>query len=210
MPMQPRPIADTSRLLLPSLRLCMNSPSTKGARLRYCSCALFFAPASRWNSFPRAESADEGVGVLISEKIGRFTQLENGIIEVVARKSTPRLLQKALEARACVPQTALQSARADMKRVRYVIDRRTPTRELLLNGAADALGKIFIGGLLFQLRLVLGSKHRQQLGIAGHQRPLSVRGAKDDGVVRGAANYGTTEVALNRFLMRARLSEFYP
>ena len=157
----------------------------EGTRLRYRSGALSFAPASRWNSFPRAESANKGVGVLISEKIGCFTQFEGGIIEVVARKSAPCLLQNALEARACVLQTPLQSARADMKRVRDVIDRGTPSRELVLYGASDTLGEIFIGSLLFQFRLLLGSQHRQQLGIAGHERPLSVRGAKDDGVVRG-------------------------
>jgi hypothetical protein len=53
-------------------------------------------------AFDPAESADEGIGILISEKIGSFTQFENGIIEVVARKSPPRLFQNALEARACV------------------------------------------------------------------------------------------------------------
>ena len=41
--MQPRPIADTSRLLFPSLRFCIISPSTFGTRLRCCVCPLFVA-----------------------------------------------------------------------------------------------------------------------------------------------------------------------
>jgi hypothetical protein len=42
------------------------------------------APSSRWNSLPSAESANEGVSVLISEKVGSFVQLEDRVIEIVA------------------------------------------------------------------------------------------------------------------------------
>src|SRR5205085_6301712 len=41
--MQPRPMADTSRLLFPSLRFCIISPSTFGTRLRRYVWPLFFA-----------------------------------------------------------------------------------------------------------------------------------------------------------------------
>jgi len=44
------------------------------------------SPASGWNSFPSAKSANEGVGVLVSEKIGGLIQLEDGVVEIVARK----------------------------------------------------------------------------------------------------------------------------
>jgi hypothetical protein len=47
---------------------------------------LFLAPASGWNSFPRAESTDEGARVLVSQKVGSFIQLENGVVEIVASK----------------------------------------------------------------------------------------------------------------------------
>src|SRR5947207_14174705 len=50
--MQPRPMADTSRSLFPSLRFCIISPSTFGTRLRRCVCPVFFAPLGGWNSFP--------------------------------------------------------------------------------------------------------------------------------------------------------------
>src|SRR2546428_12844643 len=68
--MQPSPRAETSRLLFPSLRFCIAIPSTNGRRLRRCLCPLFFTPASGRNSFPSAESANEGACVLISEEAG--------------------------------------------------------------------------------------------------------------------------------------------
>src|ERR1035437_2622755 len=83
--MQPSPMADTSKLLFPSLRFCIVSPyKSNWSRLRCCPCTLLFAPSSRWNSLPSAESANEGVSVLISEKVSRFIQLKNGVIEIVA------------------------------------------------------------------------------------------------------------------------------
>jgi hypothetical protein len=45
-----------------------------------------FAPSSRWNSLPIAESANEGVSVLISEKVGSFIQFEDRVIKIVASK----------------------------------------------------------------------------------------------------------------------------
>jgi hypothetical protein len=47
---------------------------------------VFLAPAGGWNSFPRAESANEGAGVLVSEKVGSFIQFEDGVIEIVPSK----------------------------------------------------------------------------------------------------------------------------
>jgi hypothetical protein len=35
---------------------------------------------------PIAESANEGVSVLVSEKVGSLIQLEDGVIEIVASK----------------------------------------------------------------------------------------------------------------------------
>src|SRR6266699_2144817 len=106
--MQPNPRAETSRLLFPSLRFCITSPFRAGVRLRHCVCTLLLAPASGWNPFPRAESTNEGVCVLISEKIGSFVQLEDGVVEIVASKLVTRFLQNTLEAGSCVLQAPLE------------------------------------------------------------------------------------------------------
>jgi hypothetical protein len=45
-----------------------------------------FAPASWRNPLPRSESANEGVSVLIPEKVGSFIQFEDGVIEIMASK----------------------------------------------------------------------------------------------------------------------------
>ena len=79
-----------------------------------CRCTLHFAPASRWNSFPSAESANEGISVLISEKVSRFIQLENGVVEIVASKLVASFFQNALEAGTFVLQAPLQSTGTDM------------------------------------------------------------------------------------------------
>jgi hypothetical protein len=47
---------------------------------------VFLPPASRWNPLPSAESTNEGVSVLVSEKVSSFIQLENGIVEIAASK----------------------------------------------------------------------------------------------------------------------------
>src|SRR2546427_3696536 len=101
--MHPSPMADTSRLLFPSVRFCIATPyklvSLQNlAQLRCCPCTVFLAPAGWWNSFPRAESANEGVSVLVSEKVGSFIQFEDGVIEIVASKLVTGLFLNALEA----------------------------------------------------------------------------------------------------------------
>jgi len=54
------------------------------AQLECCPCTVFLAPAGGWNSFPRAESAHEGVGVLVPENVGSFIQFKDGVVEIVA------------------------------------------------------------------------------------------------------------------------------
>jgi hypothetical protein len=45
-----------------------------------------FSPASGWNSFASAESTNEGVSVLVSEKVCSFIHFEDGVVEIVASK----------------------------------------------------------------------------------------------------------------------------
>src|ERR1035441_9147979 len=101
--MQPRPMAETSRLLFPSVRFCIASPYKLvfleiGSQLRCCSCTVFLPPASRWNPLPSAESTNEGVSVLVSEKVSSFIQLENGIVEIAASKQVTSFVSNALKA----------------------------------------------------------------------------------------------------------------
>src|SRR5207245_11487816 len=98
--MQPRPMADTSRLLFPSLRffITLSFLLVNWALLRGCLRTLVFAPASGWNSFPSAESANEGVSVLVSEKVRSFIPLEHGVIETVATHVTTTPSPNALAA----------------------------------------------------------------------------------------------------------------
>src|ERR1700722_15891891 len=87
--MQPKPKADSSKLLFPSFRFCIVSPyKSNWSRLRCCPCTLLFALSSRWNSLPSVESANEGVSVLISEKVGSFIQFEDRVIIVNRPNST--------------------------------------------------------------------------------------------------------------------------
>src|SRR3981081_3073404 len=115
--MQPRPMADTSRLPFPSLRFFIASPSKSfslhWAQLRCCPGTLLFAPTGGWDSFPSAESANKGVSVLVSKKVGSFIQLEDGIIEIVASKLVTGFFENALKAGPFFLQAPLQSTRAD-------------------------------------------------------------------------------------------------
>jgi len=60
------------------------------AQLRCCPRRLLFAPASRRNSFPTAQSANERVSALVSPKLDSFLQFEDGVVAIVASKLMTR------------------------------------------------------------------------------------------------------------------------
>src|SRR6202007_819416 len=154
--MQPRPMTDHSRLFLPSSRFFIASPyKTNWARLRRCPCPLLFAPAGRWDPFPSAEGAHEGVSVLVSEQVSSFIQLEDGVIEIVASKLVTGFVENALEARPLFLQAPRASAGTDGERIGDILDGRTLARELLLDRCPDSLQEILVTDLPLQLLLKL-------------------------------------------------------
>src|SRR5579875_326248 len=145
--MQPRPRAETSRLLFPSVRFCIFTPgdvfggiglwncglpgSCVVLRLRGCGGSMRFSPVAGGNALPGAEGADERVCVFVAEEIGGLVQLKDRVAEVVAGHLMAGLVQDALEAGAGILKAALKRAGAEMELAGDVFDGRALSGEAL-------------------------------------------------------------------------------
>src|ERR1039458_3210780 len=207
--MQPSPRADTSKLLFPSLRFCIVSPyKSNWSRLRCCPCTLF-APSSRWNSFPSAESANEGVSVLVPEKVGGFIQLEARVIKIVASELVTGFFENALKTGLFVLQTSLQGAGAGVQGIGDVLDGGAAASESLLYRYTDAFDKVLVPVFLLQLFIKLRCKYSQKLGVTRDERAIGVGSTKNDSVARSSADDRAAEVTLDSPHVGTRLYELH-
>ena len=169
---------------------------------------MCFTPVPWRNAFPTAESANKGVCVLISEKVGGFVQFKDGVAQIMASHLMTRLVEHALKAGSRVLQAPLKSTGADMQPARDFLNGRAMPREAFLYCSTNELGKTILFVALLQFFIELRRKHGQKFGIAGDKRALSVSGAEDHGVAGSSANHGTAKMLLKGFHVRTRLYEF--
>src|SRR5438093_1903906 len=133
--MQPSPIAETPRLLFPSLRFCIVSPSKPVGLARHTGAVTFTvirklvvtpsALSSAWTvrrsplawrrSLPLEKCKDKGVGIFVSQQIGSVGQLERGLAQVVLCHFPPGLLDQAVKRNSFFKQAPLQSPGADVQ-----------------------------------------------------------------------------------------------
>jgi hypothetical protein len=125
-----------------------------------CVRLLSSAPVGGGNPLPDAEGADEGIRILIAEKIGGFVQLKHRIGKVMAGQLVTGLLQHLLETRACVLQVTLQGSRTDVEVASNILHFWSAPGELLLDGGADPLGKSLLTLVLLQFCIDLRCEHR--------------------------------------------------
>src|SRR5580704_19302524 len=155
--MRPSPSAETSRPPSPKVRFFIGSPCVNlavclrgnsssqdrseelvGFRSDGGTCHfLRLSPILRRHSLPGAESAREGVGILVAEKIGSLCQLQDRVAEVVACHLMTCLIQHALVVRARILQPPLQSPRAHVQVFCNVVHTWTMSRESLLDCSAN-------------------------------------------------------------------------
>src|SRR6266481_1084436 len=123
MPMHPRPMAETSRLLFPSLRFsifellsvlmvikypfrCCHVPYSKSQR-RNLGVAMPRAPFPGRSAFPSLKGAKERVGIPITQKEGNPVQFDGTLFEIVVRQLTPGVFYKLLKGDVPIVKSAL-------------------------------------------------------------------------------------------------------
>src|SRR5260370_35364433 len=96
--MQPRPIAETSRLLFPSLRFCMTSPFelsfSWSDRATLLPLRGFARASERAELLPSAKSPDRGISILIPQEVGSLIQLEDRIVGILASRLVARVYMR--------------------------------------------------------------------------------------------------------------------
>src|SRR5271157_2504430 len=122
-PIQPRPSAETSSPLFPSIRFFISSPvvtsilgkavqSTDRGLVGFRAAggirgSLGLSPILRWHPLPGTEGPRERVRIFVTEKICGFRQFEYRIAEVVPGHLVPGFIQDPLVIRTYVLQAPL-------------------------------------------------------------------------------------------------------
>src|SRR5271166_4970669 len=130
-PIQPRPSAETSSPLFPSIRFFISSPvvtsilgkavqSTDRGLVGFRAAggirgSLGLSPILRWHALPGTEGPRERVRIFVTEKVCGFRQFEYRIAEVIPGHLVSSLIQDPLIVGACILQTALQRAGTHVK-----------------------------------------------------------------------------------------------
>src|SRR5271165_7334568 len=98
-PIQPRPSAETSSPLFPSIRFFISSPvvtsilgkavqSTDRGLVGFRAAggirgSLGLSPILRWHPLPSTESPPEGIGILVTKEVCSLRQFQHRIAEVI-------------------------------------------------------------------------------------------------------------------------------
>src|SRR6266568_3638373 len=98
--MQPSPMAETSRLLLPNLRFCIFPPTTVNRNQPRSLPASSATRRETLRSFPLVKCPDEGIRIFVSEEIGGLVQFERGLQQVVLCHFPPRFFHPAVRSAA--------------------------------------------------------------------------------------------------------------